>query len=227
MMHIPRGAKRFINEKTRSTDRENIMHKLGSIIFTATLITASVHAEETMQQQSALPDTQLSSETNPATETTQMQQETELESTSPQVTSEETAAGSTLEVQTGFNPGTVARSAFTTAIADREPVDTLQTIEAVEQMVYFFTELLDMQGQTATHRWEYNGEVMAEVIFEVKGPRWRVWSSKNLQPEWLGEWKVSVINGANEVISESTLNIIAATATESAPALTAPAVTTQ
>jgi hypothetical protein len=203
------------------------MYKLGSIIFTATLITAAVHAEETMQQQSALPDTELSSEANPATETTQMQQETESTSTSPQATSEETATGSSLEVQTGFNPGTVARSAFTTAIADREPVDTLQAIEAVEQKIYFFTELLDMQGQTATHRWEYNGEVMAEVTFEVKGSRWRVWSSKNLQPEWLGEWKVSVINGANEVISESTLNIVATTATESAPAPTAPTVTTQ
>ena len=203
------------------------MYKLGSIIFTATLITASVHAEDTMQQQSALPDTELSSEANPATETTQMQQETESISTSPEATSEETATGSSLEVQTGFNPGTVARSAFTTAIADREPVDTLQTIEAQEQTIYFFTELLDMQEQTATHRWEYNGEVMAEVTFEVKGPRWRVWSSKNLQPEWLGEWKVSVINGANDVISETTLNIVAATAIESAPALTAPTVTTQ
>ena len=180
-----------------------------------------------MQQQPALPDTELSSETNPATETTQMQQEAESISTSPEATSEETATGSALEVQTGFNPGTVARSAFTTAIADREPVDTLQTIEAQEQTIYFFTELLDMQEQTATHRWEYNGEVMAEVTFEVKGPRWRVWSSKNLQPEWLGEWKVSVINGANDVISETTLNIVAATATESAPALTAPTVTTQ
>ena len=203
------------------------MYKLGSIIFIATLINASVHAEETMQQQPALPDTELSSETNPATETTQMQQEAESISTSPEATSEETATGSALEVQTGFNPGTVARSAFTTAIADREPVDTLQTIEAQEQMIYFFTELLDMQEQTASHRWEYNGEVMAEVTFEVKGPRWRVWSSKNLQPEWLGEWKVSVINGANDVISETTLNIVAATATESAPALTAPTVTTQ
>ena len=33
------------------------MYKLGSIIFIATLINASVHAEETMQQQPALPDT--------------------------------------------------------------------------------------------------------------------------------------------------------------------------
>jgi len=204
------------------------MYKLGTMIFTATLIAASVHAQETTQQQATSPDSELSGTTNAVTETTQMEQETATPPTSPATaTGEEDVAGTALEVQTGFNPGTVARSAFTTAITDREPVDTLQTIEAMEQKIYFFTELLDMQGQTATHRWELNGEVMAEVTFEVKGPRWRVWSSKNLQPEWLGEWKVSVINSANEVISETTLNVTAPTAAESAPPLTAPAVTAQ
>jgi hypothetical protein len=203
------------------------MHKFGIIILTATLITASVHAEETMQQ-STVPVTELTSATNAAMETTQPEQEAQTMPGQPEAAaSAETAAGSATEVPTGFNPGTVARSAFTTAIADREPVDTLETIEAAEQKIYFFTELLDMQGQTATHRWEFNGDVVAEVAFEVKGPRWRVWSSKNLQPESLGEWKVSVINSANEVIGESTLNVIAATATEATPPATAPAATTQ
>jgi hypothetical protein len=41
---------------------------------------------------------------------------------------------------------------------------------------------------------------MAEVKFDVKGPRWRVSSSKNLLPEWLGEWKVSVIDGQGRVL---------------------------
>jgi hypothetical protein len=204
------------------------MHIFGAIIFTTILITTSVHAEETLQVQSALPDAEHTSTSNAATEMTQLEQETQAESSQSQSeVSEKTATVSTSEAQTGFNPGRVARSVFTTAIADREPVDTLQTIEALQQKIYFFTELLEMQGQTATHRWEYNGEVMAEVAFEVKGPRWRVWSSKNLQPEWLGEWKVSVLNGANEVISETILSIVAATATESTQPLAAPAVTTQ
>ncbi len=203
------------------------MYKLGTIIVTVTLMTVSVHAEETMQQQSTIPATELTSATN-IQETSQLAQQAESPAPAPEVTgtAEENVAGTAEEVQTGFNPGIVARSAFTTAIADREPVDTLQTIEANDQKIYFFTELLEMQGQTATHRWEYNGEVMAEVAFEVKGPRWRVWSSKNMQPGWVGEWKVSVLNSANEVISESMLTVTAATATEATPP-SAPAVTTQ
>ena len=131
----------------------------------------------------------------------------------------------TVEAQTGFNPGTVVRAVFTTGISEREPVDTLDGIEAQEQTIYYFTELQDMQGQTAIHRWEYKDEVMAEVSFEVKGPRWRVWSSKKLQQAWTGEWRVSVVNSANEVIKESILNVMPATESAQTPA--APAVTTQ
>lgn len=151
-------------------------------------------------------------------------QETQMETTPAQApTMEHTETTATMEEQSGFNPGTVTRSTFTSSIADREPVDTLQQMTAMEQKVYFFTELHDMEGQTATHRWELNGEVMAEVAFEVKGSRWRVWSSKNLQPQWVGEWKVSVLNGANEVISETSLNVTSVTESETAPASAAPA----
>lgn len=136
---------------------------------------------------------------------------------------EKTETAAAVPEQSGFNPGTVARSAFTSAIDNREPVDTLQQTNAMEQKIYFFTELRDMEGQTATHRWELNGEVMAEVAFEVKGPRWRVWSSKNLQPQWVGEWKVSVLNSANEVISETSLDVTAATDGDTESTSTEPA----
>lgn len=112
------------------------------------------------------------------------------------------------EEQTGFSHGSVVRSAFTTGIDNREPVDTVAELPADNERVYFFTELRDMAGQRARHRWEHNGEVMAEVEFDVKGPRWRVWSSKNFQPQWTGEWKVSVLNAADEVIAEQKLEVV-------------------
>lgn len=103
--------------------------------------------------------------------------------------------------------GEVARAIFATGIVDREPVDTVEKLPADRQKIYFFTELRGMAGQTATHRWEHDGKVQAEVKFDVRGPRWRVWSSKNLPPDATGEWKVSVINGNGEVISEEVVNI--------------------
>jgi hypothetical protein len=101
--------------------------------------------------------------------------------------------------------GSVARSVFTTNIQDREPVDQLSTLVAPHDGVNFFTELKDLDGQTVKHRWRYQGEVVAEVAFNVKGARWRVWSSKQLQPEQLGTWTVEVVNGSGDVIASSSI----------------------
>ncbi|MBN1379669.1 MAG: DUF2914 domain-containing protein [Gammaproteobacteria bacterium] len=106
--------------------------------------------------------------------------------------------------------GSVARAAFATDIQDHEPVDQISSLTNDTSKVYFFTELTDLQGQQAVHRWEYNGEVVAEVPFNVGGNRWRVWSSKNLQPEWTGGWKVSVVNGSGDVIAIQSLQYEAA-----------------
>ncbi len=111
-----------------------------------------------------------------------------------------------LEEQSGFSRGSVVRSVFTTAVRDREPADSVRELDTHSDKVIYYTELRDMAGQTAKHRWEHNGKVMAEVEFKVGGSRWRVWSSKSLVPGWTGEWKVSVLNGANEVISEDVFN---------------------
>ena len=124
-------------------------------------------------------------------------------------TSENAATADATSEQAGFSRGSVVRSVFTTGIQEREPVDKLNNANAEQQEVFYFTELRDMSGQTAVHRWEKDGDVKAEVKFDVRGPRWRVWSSKSFQPASSGEWKVSVLNGAGEIIAEETLNLTA------------------
>ena len=97
--------------------------------------------------------------------------------------------------------GSVARGMFTTAVVDREPQDNLTSLSNDQYSVFFFSELKNMAGQKITHRWEYNGQVMAEVSFDVGADRWRTHSSKNLQPIWLGEWTVSVLDSDMNVVS--------------------------
>ena len=100
--------------------------------------------------------------------------------------------------------GTVARATFTKGVEDREPVDSVDALSTDDSKVYYFTELRDMAGQTVTHRWEHDGKVMAEVPFTVNGARWRVFSSKNLEPSWTGEWKVSVVDEAGGTLAVNT-----------------------
>lgn len=97
----------------------------------------------------------------------------------------------------------ISRSAFTTEIVDKEPLTELTQISVDITRVYFFTEITGLSGHTITHRWEHNGQVMAEVSFQVNANRWRTWSSKNLLSSWTGKWQVSVLDEGGNVIDQS------------------------
>ena len=74
--------------------------------------------------------------------------------------------------------GTEHGDPVTTAIAEREPQDSITEISSDLTRIFYFTEIREMAGETVIHRWEFGGEVLAEVPFEVGGPRWRAYSSK-------------------------------------------------
>ena len=116
--------------------------------------------------------------------------------------------------------GKVARAIFTSAIIDREPDDNLTEISNASDRIYFFTDLRNLTGQIITHRWEYNDKVMAEVKFRVGGgPRWRVYSSKNLLPEWTGAWTVTVSDENEQTLNVSVFNYTQAAKTPETPAV--------
>jgi hypothetical protein len=113
--------------------------------------------------------------------------------------------------------GEIARAQFTTAIADREPTDDIVMLTNDNDKIYFFTELVDFTGQTIKHRWEYDGKEMAEVEFKVEGTRWRVHSSKNIKPEWIGIWNVIILDQNNNPLKVSSFEVVeAGTATQPA-----------
>ncbi len=88
----------------------------------------------------------------------------------------------------------VARAVFTSGIEAREPIDRMVVLENTATSIYFFTDLRHLQGRRVTHRWEYDGQVISEIPFDVGGPRWRVFSQKTLNPNMLGKWTVVVVD---------------------------------
>ncbi|VAW66825.1 hypothetical protein MNBD_GAMMA11-601 [hydrothermal vent metagenome] len=97
----------------------------------------------------------------------------------------------------------VSRSVFTTAIENREPVSELKRISTENTRVYFFTELQGLGGHTLTHRWLYNGQVLAEISFKIAADRWRTWSSKNMLASWTGNWQVSVLDEGGNIVEQA------------------------
>jgi len=149
------------------------------------------------------------------------------EASAPANDQQQAAAAATPTKTESATAGTIARSAITTGVENREPVDSINKLGTDAHKVYYFTELKDMEGQQVTHRWEYNGKVMAEIPFQVGGSRWRVFSSKQLDGIWQGEWKVSVVDANGGTLGVNTFTYEAeapaAKAEEKAAPATAPA----
>lgn len=99
----------------------------------------------------------------------------------------------------------LGRAQLTSGIREREPIDSIgptihgSASERLTRVVYF-TELRGLAGETISHRWEHEGQVVAEVEFEVGGDRWRVYSSKNLPRNRAGAWRVVVVNDEGQAL---------------------------
>lgn len=99
----------------------------------------------------------------------------------------------------------VSRGSFTRGVDRnrREPVDSVCLLGTDEHKIFYFSDLHNQFGKEIYHLWEYGGNAMAKVsLGRVRGPRWRVWSSKNLVPGWTGEWTVKVITKNGTVLHQ-------------------------
>lgn len=98
--------------------------------------------------------------------------------------------------------GEVSRAMFTIGVDNREPVLSVDSISSGSYTsISFFTELNNLSGHNVTHQWTYDNKVMFEKTFEVKGDRWRVWTSKTLIPGWTGSWTVNVLDDDRTVLA--------------------------
>ena len=118
--------------------------------------------------------------------------------------------------------GAVLRAVVTHGVTDREPHDKVENVGTDTDEIFYFTELSDLTGHMVIHRWEQGGEVRAEVAFDVEGPRWRVFSSKKLDPSWQGEWTVSVIDQDGSVMHQDRFDYREAAPTPASAAPAAP-----
>lgn len=97
------------------------------------------------------------------------------------------------------------RVAFTTAIVNKEPANSLNEVDRSQQQLYFFTELRNLSGKRVTHRWKYRGEVVYEKGFNVGAARWRVWTQKTITA-YEGPLTVEIVVD-NNVVQSAIVNI--------------------
>jgi hypothetical protein len=94
----------------------------------------------------------------------------------------------------------ISQAVFAKSVENRAPIEIVTEVDDSLGKIYFFTNIRNLTGDKVTHRWLYQDKVKAEISFDIKGKRWRVWSSKNLWHTWTGQWKVEVVNQNNELL---------------------------
>jgi hypothetical protein len=90
--------------------------------------------------------------------------------------------------------GKVLRAMFTTKLENREPSDRVLILGNDVTELFFYSDLSQLDGHTITHRWEYEGKVVYQRSYEVKGSRWRITSRKDLDPSMVGRWTVVIVD---------------------------------
>ena len=107
-------------------------------------------------------------------------------------------------------PASVVRAQFTTGIDNSQPVNSINSVFSTQGQVfsldgrplprlYYFTEINATRGEKIVHRWEHDGEVVAQASFDVAGDR-PVYSSEKLPPATPGNWRVVVTDAKGNVI---------------------------
>ena len=95
---------------------------------------------------------------------------------------------------------------------NREPLDEKKEFNLNER-AYLFTEFMDIGNEVKTikHKWyhiddEGKKKLTAEISLDIRGKRWRTWSSKKLYLK--GFWQVEVEDEKGKTILEEKLEVI-------------------
>ncbi len=96
--------------------------------------------------------------------------------------------------------GAVARD-----VIDRAPVEAGISFPVSVGKLFCFTKITGALNPThVTHVWSFDGTERARVELQVNSPSWRTYSSKIIENQEVGAWRVEVVDSAGNVLQ--TLN---------------------
>ena len=91
--------------------------------------------------------------------------------------------------------------AIGTDVYDRVPAGISTNFDSSVGKLYAFTRIVGAEGDTRVyHKWYFGDVLVADVPLSVRSGNWRTWSSKNVQPEWTGDWRVVVVSEDGSIL---------------------------
>ncbi|SYZ74657.1 conserved exported hypothetical protein [Candidatus Zixiibacteriota bacterium] len=105
-------------------------------------------------------------------------------------------------------PALKAEAQVCTGIQERMPTGMAETFSPDVGQIYLWSKITGSEGETTIkHIWYYQGKEMATVELPVRSSSYRTWSSKNILPQWTGDWSVKVEDASGNVLKELSFKI--------------------
>jgi hypothetical protein len=99
------------------------------------------------------------------------------------------------------NTVTVASAVICQQIVNREAVDTGTSFAVSVGKLYCLSKITNIQDATQiVHVWYYGDTERARVTLNVNPPSWRTYSSKIIQPQEIGAWRVEIQDSSGNVL---------------------------
>jgi hypothetical protein len=92
------------------------------------------------------------------------------------------------------------------AIVDRMPQNPGNEFAAEVGNVSVWTNVTGAEGSSIQHVWIF-GEMEFPVTLQIAGSPWRTWSTKEIPPDWLGEWRVEIRDAAGNALDTVSFTI--------------------
>ncbi len=94
-----------------------------------------------------------------------------------------------------------------TGIEDMMPVGEATEFAADVGRVFLWTRVTGGTGTSIQHVWIPPDGNEFPVSLQVGGSPWRTWSSKEIPPEWAGEWRVEIRDSAGNVLGTESFTV--------------------
>lgn len=96
-----------------------------------------------------------------------------------------------------------------TGVKEREIIGEAYSFPSSIRKVYCWTLVAGAEELTEiTHVWYYGEKKMAEVKLAIESPRYRTWSYKTILPEWVGEWRVEVVDAIGNLLKSISFEVV-------------------
>lgn len=98
----------------------------------------------------------------------------------------------------------VVRAQLSHAIEEREPVDSIDSIQLLpgeSKPIHFYLDLKNLEGKNIRINWYHNDKLDSQLTLQVHNNNWRTHASKQLDHQRLGPWRVELFDEAGNLLA--------------------------